>query len=695
MSFLSPWFLLGALAVAGPVAFHLMRRAARRRIVFGSLMFLRTTPPKAARRWRIEHFWLLVLRCICLALLAAGFARPFIAKDIVLTAPAAPSRRTVLMIDTSASMRREGFWDQARSVAESYLKKASPGDELAMMAFDRRSRGLLSFAEWTACAPDRRAGLGLERLAAVAPGWMGTQLGAALTTAAASLSADAAPGQEPQRLEIVLITDLQEGARLDGLQGFDWPAGVTVVVERVEGPLRANAGIEVLNESAAAGGAETAPRVRVVNARDSTREKFQARWFAGTEAIGQPAEIYLAPGQTRVFAAPIIPPGSSPDRLRLSGDDAPFGNQAFYAAPQVERAKIAWLGRDSAEDPQSLLYYAERAFPKTPRRVVEIVRPAESTPAAAGLLAGASLAIIPGELTEEETPTVRDWIASGKTALIVLTNAGSGAAFSALLGQPVGEVSEACGDFALLGKIDFAHPLFAPFADPRYSDFSRIHFWKHRRFEMPAVANARVLASFDDASPALAQFPLGKGTLLALASGWNPQESQFAVSSKFPPFLNTLLDWSGPAAAARFQFTTGDAIPAPAPGLEVRWRKPDGTTASLPPGTAFIDTEEPGIYTAAFGALELRFAVNPPLDESRTAPMAPDALARLGAPVGTPGGAPVAATAERLRHLKEAEIENRQKLWRWLIAATLAAVLGEIMLGGWLARRANAAEAAP
>ena len=50
MSFLNPWFLLGAAAIAGPVLFHLIRRIARERMTFSSLMFLKSTPPKVTRR---------------------------------------------------------------------------------------------------------------------------------------------------------------------------------------------------------------------------------------------------------------------------------------------------------------------------------------------------------------------------------------------------------------------------------------------------------------------------------------------------------------------------------------------------------------------------------------------------------------------------------------------------------------------
>ena len=66
MNFLAPWFLLGGLAIAGPILFHLIRRAARERMPFSSLMFLRPTAPRVTRRRKLEHFWLLLLRCLAL-----------------------------------------------------------------------------------------------------------------------------------------------------------------------------------------------------------------------------------------------------------------------------------------------------------------------------------------------------------------------------------------------------------------------------------------------------------------------------------------------------------------------------------------------------------------------------------------------------------------------------------------------------
>ena len=62
MSFLTPLFLLGGLAIAGPVLFHLIRRNTKERFTFGSLMFLRPDPLMVTRKSRLEDLLLLLLQ---------------------------------------------------------------------------------------------------------------------------------------------------------------------------------------------------------------------------------------------------------------------------------------------------------------------------------------------------------------------------------------------------------------------------------------------------------------------------------------------------------------------------------------------------------------------------------------------------------------------------------------------------------
>jgi hypothetical protein len=659
---------------------------------------LRPTPPRATRRRKLEHIALLLLRCLGVLLLAAGFARPFFPDGNASPAPGSVGRQTVVLLDTSASMRREGLWPKASTTARQYLEKASPADGVAVLTFDQQPRTLISFTEWSSWPVDRRAALAKQRLDAVSPGWSGTQLGLALTTAVEQFADAASRAEVAGPREVALISDLQEGARLDGLQGHEWPKGVRVIIERVDAKRRGNAGLEILDAAVASAGSGREARVRVVNASDSDRERFQLGWSAetGTGFAGKPAEIYLPPGQSRTFSAPDLPTGAPTGALRLTGDNEDFDNTAYFAASEMEQVLIAYFGSESANDPEHLRYYLQRAFPETARRQVEVVSAVSNSVFSLETLDRAALAIIPTSLDADEVKAVRGWLAGGKTALLVMTNAQSDTTLAALAGAAGIEVSEASGDYALLGEVDFTHPIFAPFADPRFSDFSRIHFWKHRRWTIPPNLPARVLAKFDDGAPALAQIAIGKGSLLVLAAGWNPADSQLAVSTKFLPLMQTILDWSGGATPARSQFQTGDAVPCPvSSGDALQWRRPDGKVVGVAAGTPFTETDLPGIYTVTVGSRLRRFAVNLPLDESRTAPLSADDLARRGVPLRSMAEFPAAKSAGEQRRLQQGELENRQKLWRWLIVGLLTVALVEIALGGWLGRRVKTLEVRP
>jgi len=231
--------------------------------------------------------------------------------------------------------------------------------------------------------------------------------------------------------------------------------------------------------------------------------------------------------------------------------------------------------------------------------------------------------------------------------------------------------------------------LFAPFADPRFSDFTKIHFWKYRKLETDRLSGARVLARFDNGDAALLEIPQGTGRLLVLVSGWHPADSQLALSSKFIPLLYSILEQAGGVKSQLAQFHVGDEINLASfpssPALSIR--KPDGSQIQLGAGeTRFAQTDQPGIYTLAALHPPVRFAVNLDAAESKTAPMSAEELMRLGVPLKPPE-IQLARQHEQKRRLHNAELENQQKLWRWLLVAALAVLLVETWLAGWLTRR--------
>ncbi|PYK98697.1 MAG: hypothetical protein DME19_11475 [Verrucomicrobia bacterium] len=369
MTFLAPLFLFGALAVALPVVFHLIRRTSKEKMTFSSLMFLQPTPPRVTRRNRLENIFLLFLRCGVLCLLALGFARPFLQKPIVTEPPNDRGKKIILLVDTSASMRRQDLWPAALARAEETLRKTSSADQVAVFTFDVHASSLLSFEQWSAMAAGERAATAAKRLAELKPGWLTTHLGNALIAAAETFADADKQGQNTGARRIVLITDLQEGSRFDGLQGFEWPRGIEVDVQRVQATRPTNAGMQwiVDADDSAQPGAEPGARVRVSNSGDAKREQFQLRWDRVTGAAS--LDVYVPPGQSRIVPAPTLPDVATGERLLLSGDDDDFDDTIYRVQPKPEQINILFLGDDSEKDPNQLLYYVKRAFQHRSRGV--------------------------------------------------------------------------------------------------------------------------------------------------------------------------------------------------------------------------------------------------------------------------------------------------------------------------------------
>ena len=709
MNFLAPLFLLGALAVALPVIFHLIRRTTRERTVFSSLMFLLPTPPRLTRRSRLEHLLLLLLRCIVLCLLAFGFARPFFKQDLPGNPVSGAAKRVVVLVDTSASMRRADLWAAARDKAEAIFRKASSADQIALFTFDRQMNPWMTFEQWNATPVGDRVAFARGRLADISPGWAGTHLDQALIRAA-DLLAETDDGSFVGPRQIVLISDFQEGSRMGALQAHEWPKGVELIPEPVTPRTASNAGLQLVADAAnAAPSTSPVVRVRISNTPGSKREQFQVGWVRANDNrfIGPPTDAYVPPGQSRIVSLAAPTAGSAADRIVLKGDDEDFDNTVFIIPPETIRLNVLYLGNDAESDAREPFYFLQRAFQETPRQAVQLLRRASGTPLSPAEVQAANLFIVTDSLPEERARALHDQVAAGKILLCLLKNpAGEGSAadtLSRLLERDSIALDEGRpNNYAMLAEIDFHHPLFAPFADPRFSDFTKIHFWKYRRLDATAIPGARVIAKFDTGDPALVEVPVGKGRVLVLTSGWHPGDSQLALSTKFVPLLYSVLELSGGAPSAPASYYVGETVPLPAEvaanfgvgqasrlSAAVTLQQPDGKSLVLAAGeTNFTQTQLPGIYRVNPGPAEKRFAVNLDAAESRTAPLPSDELERFGAPVLSRNPAPEPAlVVGHTTRLQNTELEGRQKLWRWFILATLAVLLIETWLAGRTARR--------
>jgi hypothetical protein len=310
----------------------------------------------------------------------------------------------------------------------------------------------------------------------------------------------------------------------------------------------------------------------------------------------------------------------------------------------------------------------------------------------------AVLVIATGKLSDRAGAALARWVEEGNTALLAPVDREAAVSQARAFGQTEWFREEVVPpEYAMLGSIDFQHPLFEPFADARFSDFTKIHFWQYRRIAPEAFDQVHVVARFDGGDPLLADATMGRGRLFLLASGWHPADSQLAVSSKFVPLLFRLLEVAGGVPAAAEPKRVGDVLAVVEDGepngAGYRVVKPNGSEwVGSTEGSSRLVAEQPGLYQVTAGDYSTPVAVNLEPAESRTGPLDSDQLASLGVPL--------AQSKERLEieqrrqaHLSFSELEKRQKLWRWFLLATLTLVLVETGLGGLKARRAGKAEA--
>jgi hypothetical protein len=260
------------------------------------------------------------------------------------------------------------------------------------------------------------------------------------------------------------------------------------------------------------------------------------------------------------------------------------------------------------------------------------------------------------------------------------------ASANAIAGTELAVGEAAIDDYAMLSRIDFSHPIFAPMSEAPYNDFSKIRFWSHRSLAKLSDQWS-ILARFDDGAPAfieknaLNENGPGSGKLWILSAGWQPNASQLALSTKFIPLIFRLVD-SGSQQERTDNLSVGDSIPfafsetaaiVTPSGESFGYRGPDDTSV--------IDS--PGVYRWTDGDQSVRFAVNLEMTESRVEPIDDDVLEQFG--VQLQASQSPDALAERQRQLRDHELEGRQRIWQWL----LAAVLGLLGLETWMGKRAE------
>jgi len=715
MSFLAPLYVLGALGIGLPILFHLIRRQPRDQRRFSSLMFLKPTPPTLTKRSRLDNWPLLLIRALALLLLAAAFARPYL-RSPVLEQQTEPGKRIVMLLDTSASMRRTGLWQQANQEAAAIVKKLKPADQIAIVSFDASPRVAFSLEQSSSLDFEARVQAVNQTIQRLKPSWAAGELGSSLVMAAELLTTtetDVANDEEPSPAtggtgHVVVISDLQIGGddNLKGLQSYSWPEEIKIEIREVTAAQKTNAFATILRTSDddASEESSTSPsptvdaktqdtRVRVSNSADATKADFTVFW---ADANGKAIEstkvpTNVRPGKNRVIRVP-EPPLAAEDnallKLVIEGDDHDFDNVRFLTRPARKMQELLFVGPTDGEPRQSLRYYLERAPLDNRYRSVEL---APSTPSEIRTTIDSKqtpLVIMAEAVDETQLQSLRRYMTTGGSVLWVLDAKSDLSQMQSAL-RIIGDSPDlviapaTINDYAMWSRIDFEHPLFKPLADARYNDFTKIRFWSHRKLSS-VTDEFKTVVQYDDGDPAILERRVGVGRLWIMTAGWQPTDSQLALSTKFVPLLYGMFGYASNHQVAFDDLILGKPLPfSPSPTASIK----NETQASIAyRSTAdFSELDNPGFYRFVDGDAELPFALNVDLSESRTDAMDSDELERLGLRLGTLDKSETVIAGQRQQ--RDVELEGTQRIWQWLLVAVLGLLGIESLLSGWIDRR--------
>lgn len=701
LAFLVPLFLLGIAGVVVPIVVHLTRKQRRNVVHFPSLMFLQKIPYQEQRRRRIQHWFLLSLRALALALLVLAFARPFLDQSGLALGAASGPTEVVVLIDQSYSMAIGDKLDRARTEARAIFAALGPLDRASLVVF---ARGANVVARSTADRVRLRGALDTIEVSSGS-----TRYGPALKVAQTILEESTLPSGA-----VYLLTDFQRTG-WTGDEGVHLPPGSRMIPillgsdEPVDNVMITDVS---LPRQAVAGRERVTPTARIVRRGGAeTREVMVSLELDGQEI--QTRSVMLEPNASAAvtFQPVTLSRPHTRGTVRLP-DDALTADNAhhFVLSPGTALRVLVVEGAGAADDVSLYLRGAleisdDGRFDVRTRRA-SVVRPVDLEGTDAVFLNDVQ---IDGGSAER----LRAYVEAGGGILVALGQDGGWPASAAdMLPGTVGPMEDRIqGRGGRLGYLDYEHPVFEVFAGPRSGDFTGARFYRARRLELSDSATA--LARFDDGSVALAELSYGRGKVLVWTTSLDAFWNDLALQPVYLPFVHRLAEYMGGRAEAVPWFVAGQVVDLADPralemaglvsseaaglteGLDQVALTPSGANVPLPAGDGprYLPLDEHGFYTVRRPGSDPErpfvIAVNVDLEESNLTPIDPNELVlQIEA---TTAATPMGDGFDQASELRMEDQERRQSLWRWLLVAALGLFITETVISNWVSRKSPGA----
>ena len=540
ISFLSPLFLVAAIAATVPILLHLFHRKTEVVIDFPAVRLLKRAPVQQHRRRRLRELILLALRVVALVLLALAFARPYFAGAV---APqSAPL--TVIAVDHSMSLSAPNQFDRSREAALQAIDAAPAAHALALVAF---ADSAVVVVEPTTDRSAVRAAV-----AKLAPSGDGTRYRTALARIGEVIGARDA--------RVVIVTDLQQSgweANDDG----GLPDGVAVEVRSIAPP----------SGNLALTAVERRDRRLVASIQNYSNSdaKTTVRLSVDGKAAGE-STITIGPlaAADAEFSAALPRTGVAEVRI-----DDPIGyaldNQRVVGLEPPSAIPIAVIVADPTGTSGGL--YVERALNVAGNGREFRVDVLDGAPLASWAqddLNRRAVVFVLGTRTLGRTgrEMLKTYLANGGHVFVALGPMVDVGTLHDVLGVAVSASADPVRTpGATMVATDGRHPIFRPFLNPSGA-LGDVQVDQYRRLN--DQQGRIVLARFSGGDPALTEQAVGEGRLMIYTSDLDNEWSRFPLNPAFVPFA---------VETARY-LARGQETGERAAGFEPRESNPAATT---------------------------------------------------------------------------------------------------------------------
>ena len=643
---LAPLFLVGLLAVGLPLWLHRLQTQSSDRKPFSSAMLLETAEKQVHVKKKLKYLLLLAARIALLVLLALAFAKPFLTRPPVMIASTDAGTR-LLVVDTSASMGRNGVFPQALTSARQAINDAPADALIQVVAADAGLRVLGSLTN------DK--GAARNELETLSPSELRLDVGE-IMTALERLAAGL-----PPPVELHVVSDFQASAMPVRFSDAI-PDGVASFTPHVVGTGEPfNWSISYVRDSA--DGIEVG-----LNGSGDRERVGDVDLFVNGEIISSKGLSQTGPLSLQ-FDRPDFESGANRVALRINtDDDFTADNDWYHVVDNAPPDPIPLITLNAGGLPVT---YLSAALESAGRYRVE--------PLIAGdfdtrILTRYRWAIVDdvGLADPDMTAALDEFVANGGNLLAFAGDRAAAMEVLPVTGHRPGALvsGQQPGDFLSVGQVDARHPAL-----------SATEGWQSvtitRNLPLEPGDGDDVIIRLSNNEPFLIEQRSGAGRILLVTGALDNRWNDLPVRPVFVSFIIEAARYLSGVGELPRSYTAGAVLPLSLAGASSgQVVDPDGNTVlSLADTTREqqIKLDRTGFYEVYTPQGETVVAANIDPRESDRRKVSQETLDDWqNATVGQDAGAGAAFAAEQ---------EETVELWHWVLLALALVVIGESFLG--------------